>query len=120
MGRKREVGDYLEDILRAMSDAMQFTADMGFEEFTQDTKTMYAVIRAIEIIGEACKKIPKSLQQKYPGIPWREMAGMRDKVVHEYFGVSPERVWETVKRDIPSLKPLFEQILRDTEEKDYE
>lgn len=91
---------------------------MDFGEFLRDKKTAYAVIRAIEVIGEACKKIPKSLRQRYPEIPWREMAGMRDKVIHEYFGVSLERVWETVKRDIPSLKPLFEQILKDVESKD--
>ncbi len=120
MGRKRAIGDYLEDILKAMSDVLEFVADMDFDEFTRDTKTMYAVVRAIEIIGEATKKIPQSFKQKYPGIPWREMAGMRDKVIHEYFGVSPRRVWETVKRDIPSLKPLFEEILKDIEKRDYE
>ncbi len=86
---------------------------MSFDEFIKDTKTVYTIIRAIEIIGEACKNIPKDMQGKYLEIPWREMTGMRDKVIHEYFGVSLERVWETLKRDISRLKPLFEQMLKD-------
>ncbi|MDF2957177.1 MAG: HEPN domain protein [Candidatus Alkanophagales archaeon MCA70_species_1] len=108
---KREIGDYIEDILEAMTNAMEFTKDMSYDEFVKDTKTVYAVIRAIEIIGEAVKNIPEETRKKYPDIPWRSMAGMRDKVIHAYFGVKIERVWEVVKRDIPNLKPKFERML---------
>ena len=108
---KREIGDYIEDILEAMSNAIEFTKDMSYDEFVKDTKTVYAVIRAIEIIGEAVKNIPEDIRKKYPDIPWRSMAGMRDKVIHAYFGVKIERVWEVVKRDIPNLKPIFEKML---------
>ena len=108
---KREIGDYIEDILEAMTNAIEFTKDMSYDEFVKDTKTVYAVIRAIEIIGEAVKNIPEDIRKKYPDIPWRSMAGMRDKVIHAYFGVKIERVWEVVKRDIPNLKPKFEKML---------
>jgi len=108
---KREIGDYIEDILEAMTNAMEFTKDMSYDEFVKDTKTVYAVIRAIEIIGEAVKNIPEDIKKKYPDTPWRSMAGMRDKVIHAYFGVKLERVWEVVKRDIPNLKPKFEKML---------
>ena len=110
---KREIGDYIEDILEAMTNAIEFTKDMSYDEFVKDTKTVYAVIRAIEIIGEAVKNIPEDIRKKYPDIPWRSMAGMRDKVIHAYFGVKIERVWEVVKRDIPNLKPKFEKMLRE-------
>jgi len=110
---KREIGDYIEDILEAISNAMEFTKEMSYDEFVKDTKTVYAVIRAIEIIGEAVKNIPEDIRMKYPDIPWRSIAGMRDKVIHAYFGVKIERVWEVVKRDIPNLKPKFEEMLRE-------
>ena len=108
---KRETGDYIEDILEAMTNAIEFTKGMSYDEFVKDTQTVYAVIRTIEIIGEAVKNIPEDVRRKYPDIPWRGMAGMRDKVIHAYFGVKIERVWEVVKRDIPNLKPKFEKML---------
>ena len=110
---KREIGDYIEDILEAISNAMEFTKEMSYDEFVKDTKTVYAVIRAIEIIGEAIKNILEDIRMKQPDIPWRSIAGMRDKVIHAYFGVKIERVWEVVKRDIPNLKPKFEKMLRE-------
>jgi len=73
---KREIGDYIEDILEAMTNAIEFTKDMSYEKFVKDTKTVYAVIRAIEIIGEAVKNIPEDIRKKYPDIPWRSMAGI--------------------------------------------
>ncbi|MBO3840420.1 MAG: DUF86 domain-containing protein [Candidatus Brockarchaeota archaeon] len=112
---KREFLDYVEDIIEAMNDAMGFVEGISYDEFVSDKKTIYAVLRAVEIIGEAVKKIPDYVRKSYPDIPWREMSGMRDKLIHEYFGVDLQRVWRTVREDIPTLKPLFERMLRDLE-----
>jgi len=107
----REIGDYIQDILEAMTDAIAFIEGMQYKDFSEDTKTVYAVIRAIEVIGEATKNIPSEIRNKYTGIPWKEMAGMRDKLIHEYFGISLERLWFTVKKDIPGIKPHIEEII---------
>ena len=98
---KREIGDYIEDIMEAMTNAIEFIKDVSYDEFVKDTRTVYAVIRAIEIIGEAVKNIPEEIRKKYRHIPWRSIAGMRDKVIHAYFGDKIERVWDVVRRDIP-------------------
>lgn len=113
---KREIVDYIEDIISAMDKAMDFVKKMSYEEFARDDKTVYAVVRAIEIIGEAVKNIPGNVRKNYPEIPWKDMAGMRNKVIHEYFGVKLNIVWRTVKEEIPPLKPLFEKILKELEE----
>lgn len=112
---KRKIGDYIEDIVEAMANAMKFVGNMSFE-FAGDTKTLYAVVRAIEICGRGGQKLPDEVRVKYPGIPWRSIAGMRDKVIHAYFSVKIERVWEVVKRDILNLKPKFEEILGELKE----
>lgn len=112
---KREIGDYIEDIIKAMNASMEFVNDISYDDFAEDNKTIYATIRALEVIGEAVKNIPDDVRKEYLEIPWKKMAGMRDKVIHEYFGVRLERVWETIQRDIPRLKPLFEKILKDIE-----
>jgi len=112
---KREIGDYIEDIISAMGKAIDFVKNISYEEFIQDDKTVFAVVRALEIIGEAAKKIPDDIRKNYPEIPWKDMAGMRNKVIHEYFGVKSSIVWRAVKEEIPPLKPIFEKILRDLE-----
>jgi len=99
---KKEYIDYLEDIVNAMAKS---------ESFIKDDKTCFAVIRALEIIGEATKNIPESIRTKYPDIPWRDMAGMRDKLIHEYSGVRFDLVWKTIKEIIPSLKLKFQRII---------
>lgn len=110
---KREYVDYLRDILDAIDKAEQFTEGMSLSAFEADDKTVFSVIRALEIIGEATKKLPASLTGRHPEIPWREIAGMRDKVVHDYFGVNIRRVFETIRRDLPSLRQSIAHMLRD-------
>jgi len=73
---------------------MKFVKSMSYDEFVQDDKTVFAVVRAIEIIGEAVKNIPEEVRGSYPEIPWKDMAGMRDKLIHSYFGIRLERVWK--------------------------
>jgi len=88
---------------------------VAHEVFATDRKTAYAVLRCLEVIGEAAKNVPAYVRERYPAIPWKDMAGMRDRVTHFYFGVSYEKVWHTVKEDIPAIKPLVEQVIREME-----
>ena len=104
---------YLTDILEALESIQSFVEGMGFEDFKQDNKTSSAVIRKLEVIGEAAKRVPESIKQKYPSVPWKEMAGMRDKLIHFYFGVNYELLWQTIKNRIPEIKPVISQILGD-------
>jgi uncharacterized protein with HEPN domain len=109
----RHVALYIKDILQNMRDAEQFIEGMTYEQFVDDKKTFNAVVRVIEVIGEAAKNVPPTIRARYPAIPWKEMAGMRDKVTHFYFGVDREAIWIAVKERIPPLKPTIEQILKD-------
>jgi uncharacterized protein with HEPN domain len=114
--RRRDYRDYLQDILDSVDDIESFIRGMGFEEFKRDRKTVNAVVRSVEVIGEASKRIPRSLKAKYKGVPWREMAGMRDKLIHEYFGVDVEILWKTAKDDIPPLKQAIQNVMKSLEE----
>ncbi|MBL7179228.1 MAG: DUF86 domain-containing protein [Desulfobacterales bacterium] len=111
----RTVALYIKDIIQNMADVEEFIQGFSFETFISDKKTFNAVVRSIEVIGEATKNIPESIRSIYPDIPWKEMAGMRDKLIHFYFGVDREAVWLTVKERIPTIRPIFELILRDME-----
>lgn len=106
---------YLEDIVEAMRSIEEFVQGMGFEEFKRDDRTSSAVIRKFEIIGEAAKGVPENIRQKYPQVPWREMAGMRDKLIHSYFSIKYDLVWQTINRRIPNLRPVILQILDELE-----
>ncbi len=109
--------DYIQDILNSIKEIEEFTEDLNFNDFIEDRKTINAVIRSLEIIGEATKNIPKSIRSNYPKIPWKSMTGMRDKLIHEYSGVNLEMVWETIKKDIPKVKPLIEKIEQEFQKK---
>ncbi len=104
---------YIDDILDAMEKAQAFTAGIDYARFEDDVRTVYAVIRALEIIGEAVKRLPADFRERYPSIPWKDMAGMRDKIIHGYDEVDLRIVWKVVKEDIPALKPRLQQILRE-------
>ena len=111
----REYSLYLKDILEAMASIEKFVAGMEFEDFKNDDRTSSAVIRKFEIIGEAIKHIPDEIRNKYPQIKWKQMAGMRDRLIHFYFGVKYDLVWHTIKDVIPQVKPIVQGILKDIE-----
>jgi uncharacterized protein with HEPN domain len=107
--------DYVEDILDAMDKAQILLEGVSYDQFEADFRIYFAVVRALEIIGEAAKRLPMSLRQQYPKIPWKGMAGMRDRIIHGYDNVDLEVVWDVVKQDIPKIKPQIRQILMDYE-----
>ncbi|MCD6489195.1 MAG: DUF86 domain-containing protein [Thermodesulfobacterium sp.] len=109
----RDIKLYVKDILDAINAIERFVEGMNFESFKEDDKTSSAVIRKFEIIGEAAKNIPQSIKKQYPHIPWKEMAGFRDKFIHFYFGIEYGIVWNTIKLRLPKLKKDIETILKD-------
>jgi uncharacterized protein with HEPN domain len=110
--------DFVEDILDAMEKAEILLRDVTFNQFQSDFRIHFAVVRALEIIGEAAKRLPPSLREAYPDMPWRNLAGMRDRIIHGYDTVDLEIVWDVVKKDIPQLKPKVRSILLDYEERE--
>jgi len=111
MKKKREYQDYLNDIIIAIEDAINFTKIMTYDDFQNDKKTVLAIEKCIEIIGEATKNIPNSIRGKYPEIPWKDMAGMRDRLSHVYHDVDIELVWEVIQQELPQLKITISKII---------
>ncbi len=111
MSTKREFRDYLIDILEAISDLRSFTDGMNYESFCADRKTVNACIRSLEVIGKATKKIPPEIRQQKPNLPWQAIAGMRDKLIHEYFGVDLEIVWQTIEHDLTTFGQAVAELL---------
>lgn len=95
---------YLNDIQEAIDKIQKYVKGYTFEKFIKDDKTVDAVIRNFSIIGEAGTHIPEEVQEKYPQLPWHEIVGMRNKVIHEYFGLNEEILWKTIQDDLPRLK----------------
>ena len=112
---KRTFRDYVEDILTSFEETQEFIQGLDLDAFASDRKTVNAVIRGLEVMGEAAKRIPAEIRKKYPEIPWKRMTGMRDKLIHEYSGVDVEIVWGVVKTELPPLKPFSDQMLQDLE-----
>ena len=107
------VGYYLQDILETIKSCERFIEGMDFDQFVSDEKTIFAVNHALEIIVEATKHIPEEIRKAYPLVPWRRMAGIRDVIIHAYFGVNLNVVWYTANERFPELKMAIEKILKD-------
>jgi uncharacterized protein with HEPN domain len=107
----REYADFLADIKAAALKAQDFVAGMTFAEFSADERTTFAVVRALEIIGEAAKRVPQQFRDAHPDVPWRAMSGIRDKLIHDYTSVNLEVVWQTVLEDLPGLASRMTELL---------
>lgn len=113
MTADRLVDDALNDILSAAEKAIEFVEGMSLNDLEDDDRTEYAVIKALEIVGEASRRVPTSFRDPHPQIPWKEMSGMRDKLVHGYFGVNLEVVWKTIHEDLPPLISTLRALIKE-------
>ena len=111
---KREPVEFLSDIFESANRIRDYIADMTYEDFLGDLKTRDAVLRNLEVIGEASKYVDDEYRAQYPEIPWKEMAGMRDKLIHQYFGVNFEIVWAIIKDELPGVRENLDVILKET------
>ncbi len=110
---KKEKDDivYLRHIFDAILAIEEYVNGIDYDEFMGKRLIQDGVVRQIEIIGEAAKNLSERVKRKYPEVPWKDMAGMRDKLIHQYFGVDLDAVWDTAERDIPVLKSVIERII---------
>lgn len=112
MTTRRQIRDYLQDILEYSEKAMRFAADKpDAAALEADERTFLAIIRALEVIGEAARQIPKNFRERHPDLPWQGMTGMRDILIHAYFGVDVNVIWRTVKEELPRLSQRVRQLL---------
>lgn len=111
LSMSRDILVYLDDIQESCKKVLRYTRDMNHKQFIQDDKTYDAVVRNLEIIGEAVKHVPENFRHRYPDVEWRKIAGLRDIVAHVYFGINDEIVWDVVENKIPQLLEQISGIL---------
>lgn len=109
----REIQLLLEDILEAAKKILSYTNGMNFDDFVNDNKTIDAVVRNFEIIGEAANRVPEDFKSDHPEIEWRRMSGLRNRIIHEYFGINYETVWKIKEENIPELIDFIRQAIDD-------
>ena len=117
---KRDYTLFLQDIIKACKHIQEFVEGIDFDEFLKDEKTSSAVIRKFEIIGEAVKNVPKFIRDKYPNIAWKDMSGIRDRLIHGYFGVDYLLVWYTIESDIPNIISSVAQVIDDLKKEQHD
>ena len=111
MSSSRRELDFLRDIEDAIERILDYMAGLTWDEYLRDHRTQDAVIRNLEVIGEATKNLSDEFRSQYPGIPWRDMAGTRDRLTHHYFGINQEIVWQIIEQDLPGLKSQLTQVI---------
>ncbi len=107
----RDYKVYLEDCLESIQKISEFTKDFSLKSFVEDAKTFDAVIRNLEIIGEAIKKVPEEIRNSNPEVEWKKISGLRDILVHEYFGIDPDIVWDVIQTKLPTLKEQIKKLI---------
>lgn len=113
MTRGRHYALFLRDILDACDECMSFVQGMAFEEFGRDRRTQLAVVKELEVIGEAANKLPPYIRRAAPEIPWQGITGMRNRLTHAYFQVNNETVWDTVHQHLPPLRQAVARLLNE-------
>jgi uncharacterized protein with HEPN domain len=113
---QREFRDFLQDILEAICQIEKMAQDITFEEFLTKIEIFLSVVKLIEIIGEAVKNIPDEVRVNYSNIPWKNIAGMRDKLVHEYWAIDEQTVWKVIFKNLPQLKVTITSIIEELQE----
>ena len=113
---KRDYLVYIEDMLDAMEKAELAVSGVNYDQFANDFMINFVVVRALEIVGEATRRLSPEFRTRYPAVPWKKMAGMRDRIIHGYDNVNLRIMWDVVKQEIPRIKPHLEQLLQDYEE----
>ena len=108
---KRDIGIYLDDIFESIEKRADYTKGLSEEKFSRNIQIQDAVLRRLAIIGEAVKHLPADFRKKHKQITWKQIAGARDIFIHEYFGIEMQRVWRTIKEDLPELKKLVEELI---------
>lgn len=106
----RDYRVFLDDILEATRKVLEYTAGFSYEQFFTDRKTVEAVVWNLQIIGEAAKNIPEEIRSRHPNVPWRDMAGLRDIIVHQYFGLKLDVIWKVIQDDLPRVEALVRGI----------
>ena len=109
---KRDYVLFLEDILDALEKIENYTKNLSFTEFADNGMAVDAVIRNFELIGEATKNVPEEIKEKYPEVEWKEAAGFRDVLIHDYFGIDLEAIWDTIKKNLLSFKRHILKVLK--------
>jgi uncharacterized protein with HEPN domain len=112
MSKKRRDTDFIGDIQEAMELSVLYAKGLTFRKFLEDRKTQDAVVRNLEVMGEAAKNLSLAFKAKYPDVPWKTLAGLRDKLIHFYFGIDYKIVWSVVKKELPKLRKQINEILK--------